>query len=68
MDMSTIQEITRAIEQLSPAELAVFRAWFTERDALEWDAQFEGDVAARSLDALADEALADVRDGRSTEL
>ena len=33
-----------------------------------WDKQFEEDVAAERLDALADEALKDLRDGRCTDL
>lgn len=55
--MSSIQEIEHAIRQLSPEELAVFRTWFAEFDAGVWDRQFEEDVAAGRLDALADEAL-----------
>jgi hypothetical protein len=66
--MSDIQEIERAIRQLSPEDLALFRAWFAEFDADAWDHQFEKDVAAGRLDALAEEALQDLREGRSTEL
>ena len=44
--MSTVAEIERAVEQLSPEELVAFRAWFSERDAAEWDRQFEADVVA----------------------
>ena len=33
-----------------------FRDWFSEFDAVAWDKQFEEDVAAERLDALADEA------------
>lgn len=56
--MSTIQEIERAVSELTPQELVEFRQWFHEFDAAEWDRQFEDDVAAGRLDALADEALA----------
>lgn len=66
--MSTVVDVERAIERMSPEELREFRAWFAERDAAEWDRQFEGDVAAGKLDALADEALEDLRAGRSTDL
>ena len=57
MAMSSIQEIEHAIRELSPEELATFRAWFAEFDAGVWDRQFEQDVAAGRLNTLADEAL-----------
>ena len=66
--MSNVQEIEAAIQKLSPAELAALRAWFAEYDNTLWDQQLEDDVAAGRLDALADEALSDHREGRSTEL
>ncbi|MCI0460626.1 MAG: hypothetical protein L0Z62_27035 [Gemmataceae bacterium] len=66
--MSTIQEIERAVRQLPPADLVAFRAWFLEFDAQLWDEQLERDVAAGKLDALAEEALRDLREGRSREL
>lgn len=66
--MSTAVEIERAVEQLPADELARFRAWFAEFDAAQWDRQIEQDTAAGRLDALADEALADLREGRCTEL
>ena len=66
--MSTVREIEEAIGKLAPEELAAFRAWFAEFDAAEWDRQFEQDVAAGRLDALAEEALLELREGRCTEL
>jgi hypothetical protein len=66
--MSTIQEIEDAIRMLPDEELAALRAWFAEFDAAAWDRQFEQDVAAGRLDALADEALTDLREGRCTDL
>ena len=66
--MSTIQEIQAALSELSPEELSVFRAWFAEFDAKAWDQEFEQDVAAGRLDALAEEALRDLREGRCTDL
>ncbi len=65
--MDTIEEIEAAVRRLSPAELAAFRAWFAEFDATAWDHQIEEDVAAGRLDALADEALNDLRQGRCTD-
>lgn len=66
--MSTIEEIQAAVSELSPEELSVFRAWFAEFDAKVWDQEFEQDVAAGRLDALAEEALRDLREGRCTDL
>jgi hypothetical protein len=66
--MSTIEEIQTAVSELSPEELSVFRAWFAEFDAKVWDQEFEQDVAAGRLDALAEEALRDLREGRCTDL
>lgn len=66
--MSTVMDVERAIEHMSPEELREFRAWFAERDAAEWDRQFENDVAGGKLDALADEALKDMREERCTDL
>ncbi|CAN5907129.1 hypothetical protein BH23GEM7_BH23GEM7_02210 [soil metagenome] len=66
--MSTVNEIERAIRGLSRAELSEFRAWFLEFDAEAWDRQFEQDVAAGRLDALAAAALADLRAGRTRPL
>jgi hypothetical protein len=63
-DVMSTTEIERAIEQLPAEELARLRAWFAEFDAAQWDRQFESDAAAGRLDALADEALSDRRDGR----
>ena len=62
----TIQEIETDITQLTPAELVSFRAWFEEFEAQNWDRQLAADVAAGRLDTLADEALHDLRAGRTS--
>ena len=64
--MSSVHEIEDAVQRLTPAELDAFRTGFAEFDAAAWDRQMEGDVAAGRLDALADEALEDLRAGRCT--
>jgi hypothetical protein len=66
--MSTLQEVQEAIHQMPKEQLAAFRAWFAEFDAAEWDRQIEGDVRAGRLDAPAEEALRDLREGRCTDL
>jgi hypothetical protein len=66
--MSDLQEIERAISQLSEEELAAFRVWFAEFDAEMWDRQFEEDVAGGRLDGLAQQALQHLREGRCSDL
>ena len=53
---------------LSRHELLAFRDWFSAFDAVAWDNHFEEDVAAGRLDALADEAIRDRREGRCRDL
>lgn len=65
--MTTVEEIEKAIQGLSASERAVFRTWFVEFDAAAWDSQIEEDVAAGRVDAIANEALKDLREGRCTE-
>ena len=66
--MSTVAEIENAIRKLSRQDLLALRDWFSEFDAAAWDRQFEEDVAAGHLDALAEEAIQDFREGRCREL
>ena len=66
--MTTAEDIEKAIEQLSPRELALFREWFEAFDAAQFDTAIERDARAGRLDALADEALDTHRAGRSREL
>ncbi len=65
--MESLKEIEEAVLRLSTAELAAFREWFAEFDAEVWDRQLEQDVAEGRLEALANEALDDLRAGRCTE-
>jgi hypothetical protein len=65
--MSTTQQVERAIRQLSPEELASFRAWFAEFDAASWDRQLQEDVSSGRLHWLMEEALRDQREGRCTD-
>jgi hypothetical protein len=62
--MSTVSEIEAAVSKLSRQDLTAFRDWFSAFDAAEWDKQFEADVLAGHLDALADQAIRDSREGR----
>ena len=65
--MSTVEEIEAAIQQLSPDQMAVFRAWYAEFDAAAWDRRIAEDEAAGRLDWLIQEALDDLDAGRCTD-
>ncbi len=66
--MTRVESLEDQVRNLTPQELTAFRAWFAEYDWRSWDAQFERDVAAGKLDALASEALAEYERGETTEL
>ena len=57
--MDTVKLIEDAVQALPRSELAEFRSWFAEFDAVAWDQQLASDAAAGKLNALAAEALAD---------
>ncbi|MCG2630236.1 hypothetical protein L6654_26765 [Bradyrhizobium sp. WYCCWR 13023] len=64
----TTEDIERAIEQLTPRELAQFRAWFEQFDAHRFDQALEQDAKAGKLDAFAEEALSAYRAGQTRDL
>ena len=66
--MSEVEQLERRIENLTPQELAMFRAWFVEFEARAWDQQIEADAKAGKLDGLIAEALADYKAGKAREL
>jgi hypothetical protein len=66
--MSTIQEIETAISRLPPEELRQLSRWFETFEADQWDRQMAADAGAGKLEALAEKALQDYREGRCTEL
>ncbi|WP_269540281.1 hypothetical protein [Cerasicoccus sp. TK19100] len=65
--MGTLVEIEKAVKELPTEELKKFREWFLEFDADAWDQQFEQDAKAGRLDALAKEALDDLKNGRCND-
>ena len=48
--MATIEEIEKAVAELTPEELAKFRAWFDEFQERMFDEQIERDAKASKLD------------------
>ena len=66
--MSRVEELEGKIKSLSSHELQELRAWLAEYDSEAWDQQFHADATSGRLDALADKALKDFSEGRSTDL
>ena len=66
--MSTVEEITAAIKQLSADDVARVRDWLTEFSERLWDEQIERDERAGRLDATIDKALEAHRAGRTHPL
>jgi hypothetical protein len=66
--MARVATIEQQVRELSPEELADFREWFAQYDAEAWDHQFEADVKAGKLDAMAERALRAHAAGQSTKL
>ena len=64
----TIEDVEKAVSQLPPEDLARFRAGFQEFEAARFDQKIERDAKAGRLDRLAEQALADYRQGRAREL
>ena len=55
--MTTVTELQQAILGLSQAEYTQLVRWLRDQDWERWERQFDEDVAAGKLDALAAEAL-----------
>jgi hypothetical protein len=64
----SIQELERAISQLSKEELTQLGRWFDEFRAEQWDRQIEADIRAGRLDEAGRRADADFEAGRCTPL
>ena len=61
----TIEDLEKAVATLPPDQLAKFRDWFEAFDAARFDEKIERDAKAGRLDRLAEQALADIRQGRA---
>lgn len=64
--MSNLSEIEAAIERLPREEVFTLGEWLRQRLEDEWDREFEEDVTAGRLDALAQRAIDAHRMGKST--
>lgn len=52
----SVQEIEKAVTELTPDELTKFADWFAEYHWHAWDRQIEKDVKVGKLDALINQA------------
>jgi len=66
--VARVEDIENQLRELSSEERTEFREWFVQFDAEDWDRQFQADVEAGKLDALAERALQAHAAGRSTKL
>ena len=66
--MTKLEQIEKSVAELAPDEMKAFTVWFEELKADLWDLQIEADAKAGRLDKLAEEALEDLRAGRTTPL
>lgn len=66
--MGRLESLEAAVASLTEDELTAFRNWFAAFDAAAWDRKLAEDAGSGKLDKLADEALADLKAGKCTDL
>ncbi|MEK6804778.1 MAG: hypothetical protein AABZ34_19290 [Nitrospirota bacterium] len=66
--MSEIEQLEQTVSNLSPKDLAQFRAWFLEFDVRVWDEQIASDLKAGKLDSLLAEARTEYEQGKTRPL
>ncbi len=66
--MTKLEDIEKAVTELSTEDLAKLRAFLDELEADLWDAQIERDAKAGKLDKLEERALANLKAGRVRDL
>ena len=64
----SVEEIEKAITQLSTEDVAELSAWFADYQAQLWDEQIERDLAEGRLDALLEEVDAEYEAGKARPL
>jgi hypothetical protein len=64
MSLNSVTEIERAIERLSPREVAELYAWLDEHYPQPIDARLSSDLAAGRLDGAIQRPLDDEKKGR----
>ncbi|AFZ48060.1 hypothetical protein Cyast_2110 [Cyanobacterium stanieri PCC 7202] len=64
----TIEQIEKAILNLSQEDFKKLKDWLIELDYQQWDQQLEQDIIDGKLDNLASEALAEFEAGNYQEI
>lgn len=65
--MSRVEEIERAIQELSPDEFAQIAQRIHDLENERWDKEMDGDAKSGKLDFLIEEAQEDRKHGRLTD-
>jgi hypothetical protein len=66
--VTKVQLLEREVKKLDKASLVAFRNWFQRYDSDAWDLQIQKDARAGKLDALAADALAAHKSGKTRAL
>ncbi len=66
--MTTVKKIEKAVTELPPKRLSMFRSWFEKFDAACWDKQLEADIKAGKLNAIAHKVRENYKKGKCKEL
>ncbi|MDF5712360.1 MAG: hypothetical protein PUP93_00380 [Rhizonema sp. NSF051] len=66
--MSNLEQIEAAILSLPSNDFEKLRHWFFDMDYQRWDEQLKRDIAKGSLEALAQEAIAEFKAGHCREI
>ena len=66
--MSRVQAIEDQVRELSGPEVRELRTWLDDFEAQLWDDQIAADSKMRKFDSLIERALADEREGKTTDL
>ncbi|HAN75960.1 MAG TPA: hypothetical protein DCQ63_18060 [Planktothrix sp. UBA8402] len=66
--MSNLEQIEAAILSLPSSEFEQLRLWFLDLDYEHWDKQIEQDIEDGKLEALAQEAIAELEAGHCREI
>ncbi len=64
----TIEQIEKAILNLSEQDFSKLRNWLLDLDYQQWDQQLEQDIMDGKLDDIAKEALAEFKAGNYQEI
>jgi hypothetical protein len=64
-DPMSTAEIIDQVQKLPPAKVFELGQWLREYEAALWDKQIETDIRAGKLDKLGEEALAELRAGKT---